>query len=51
MLQNARSTPIALLGGGTDSPEDGVLLSRMLLGGMQAKVGCQGVEALLLLGV
>ena len=51
VLQNVRSTPIALLGGGTGSQEDGALLSWMLWGGMQAKVGCQGVEALLLLGV
>ena len=40
-----------LPGSGTVSPEDGVLLSRMLLGGMQARVGCQDVEALLTLGV
>ena len=51
VLQNVRSTPIALLGSGTGSQEDGVLLSQMLLGGIQAKVGCQGVEALLLQGV
>ena len=51
VLQNVRSTPTALLGSGTDSPEDGALLSWMLLGGMQATVGCQGVEVLLLQGV
>ena len=51
MLQNVRSTPIALPGSGTGSPEDGALLSPMLLGGMQPMGGCPVVEALLLLEV